>query len=50
VEFVRLDGERLASPHPDPFEDEVWDWLARRVGRVARDYIVTFPSKETIRD
>lgn len=44
LEWVRVDGEQLAEPHPVN-ESEMWEWLQRRVRRVVKDYIKTFPKE-----
>lgn len=43
LEFVKVDGQRLAEPHPDPGEEEHWAWLVRRMSRVTKDYCETWP-------
>jgi hypothetical protein len=37
LEWVMIDGERLAEPHPMN-EDEMWDWLMERMTALVQEY------------
>jgi hypothetical protein len=44
VEWVKVDGLRLANPHPEA-TDYMWEWLASRLREVVEEYINAFPGQ-----
>jgi len=45
LEFMQLNGERLAIPHPKP-EEEMWKWVYGRMRRLAVDYMKRYPIED----
>lgn len=43
LEWVTVDGQRLADPHPER-EDDMWDWLVTQISRVAHEYAQRWPA------
>lgn len=48
LEWVMVDGQRLAEPHPDynNNDPQVWDWLYDRMMRLISDYEKRWPAAE----
>lgn len=48
LEFIKLDGERLANPHPEyagDGDEEMFDWLKGKMLEVLEEYMQRYPKK-----
>lgn len=44
LEWVKVDGRRLADPHPQD-EEEMWEWVIRQATCLVRDYMNRYPAE-----
>lgn len=44
-EFTRRDGQRVAEPHPDPDESDMWTWLCDQALALVDGYAKQWPAE-----